>query len=466
MKFSAPLRPPSLRYVFRLALLTFLFACSSHHAQTPLSSNPQTPGVKLDLARCASNSLAPAYRWQGEYFNNRDLSGQPAMERNDGDGPISFDWGLKSPDASCAIGEDNFSARWRRVVAFGAGAYRFTVTADDGARVFIDGQKWLDEWRDQMAATYTFDVTLTAGNHEIVFEYYEHLGSAIAQLSWSAAPCHATVSQSRWRGEYFNNRELEGAPVLVQDNGDGFVDFDWQTGSPAADCRVADDDFSARWTRTVAFAEGVYRFNLKADDGVRLYIDRQLKLDRWTDQMADHTVEAQLAAGNHQITLEYYEHKGSASVKLWWEQHPCFASVPPDRWRGEYFDNPNLSGQPKMTRDDGVGALDFDFATKSPSEACGIGADNFSARWTRAVDASAGTYRFTVTADDGVRLFIDGKKQIEEWRNQEPATFEVEVSLAAGNHRVVVEYYDHTGGAVMKLNWQLVARTTSLSRPR
>ncbi len=451
----------SMKIARHVASLSLLLA-------QPLLTHPalhaQTPNGKSRLTQCAPNSPVAIDRWQGEYFNNRDLRGLPAMARNDGDGPINFDWGLKSPSADCGIGEDDFSVRWTRVVAFGAGAYRFTVTADDGARVFIDGQKHLDQWRDQMMATHTFEVTLAAGNHEIVFEYYEHTGSEIAKLNWSPAPCAATVAPERWRGEYFNNRELKGKPALARDDGDGFIDFDWKVGSPAADCTLAADDFSARWTRTITFASGVYRFNLKADDGVRLYIDRQLKLDRWLDQMANYTVEERLAAGNHQITLEYYEHTGSAAAKLWWERHPCFASVPPDHWRGEYFDNPNLRGWPKMARDDGAGALDFDFGLKSPGEACPLNADDFSVRWTRAAATAAGTYRFTVTADDGVRLYVDGKKLIDQWRNQQPATFAAEVVLPAGNHRVVVEYYDHTGGAVVKLNWQLIARAPSLRR--
>ena len=450
---------PSLR--LSVSLFTLLLALRAFHAQTP-----PTLADKPNTIQCVQNSPVAIDRWQGEYFNNPELRGLPAMVRNDGDGSINFDWGLKGPNADCGVGEDDFSARWTRVAPFGAGVYRFTVTADDGARLFIDGRKHLDQWRDQPAAIHTFEAPMTAGNHEIVFEYYEHTGSAMARLNWAPAPCNATVSPSRWRGEYFNNRELKGDPLLTRDDGEGFLDLDWKTGSPGADCGVPADDFSARWTRTVAFAEGVYRFNINADDGVRLYVDNQLKLDQWMDQMASYSVEERLAAGNHQITIEYYDRMGSAAVKLWWERHPCFANVAPDHWLGEYFDNPDLKGAPKMARNDGAGPLDLDFGLKSPGEACGIGADGFSVRWTRAAPTSAGTYRFTITADDGVRLFIDGKKRIDEWRNQQPATFAADVALQAGNHRIVVEYYDHTGGAVAKVDWQLIARAPALRRPR
>lgn len=271
---------------------------------------------------------------------------------------------------------------------------------------------------------------------------------------------------NHWQGEYFNNRDLSGLPTMVRDDGEGALDFDWGLKSPDAGCGVRQDDFSVRWTRVAPFGDGAYRFTIAADDGVRLYIDGKRRLDQWRDQMASHTLDAVMTAGNHEITLEYYEGAGSAAVKLRWERHPCFANVPPDHWRGEYFDNPNLTGQPKMTRDDGEDTLDFDFGLKSPGESCQIPADDFSARWTRTAPMAAGTYRFTVTADDGARLFIDGKKQIDEWRNQAPATFVADVALTAGNHRIVVEYYDHTGGAVAKVDWQLIARAPALRKPR
>src|SRR5262249_39581267 len=161
------------------------------------------------------------------------------------------------------------------------GIYRFTVTADDGVRLFIDGKKFLDQWRDQAAATYTFEAPMTAGNHEIVLEYYEHSGSAIVKLSWSPAPCNATVSPSRWRGEDFNTRNLNAPRMLPGEDGEVFLDLVWRPGTQGGVGAPPADGFSARWVRTVAFAEGVYRFNLNADDGVRLYIDNQLKLDRW-----------------------------------------------------------------------------------------------------------------------------------------------------------------------------------------
>lgn len=410
--------------------------------------------VKLAWQPPPCVAAVPAERWRGEYFANKELSGRPMVVRDEGGGKLDFDWGLDKPHPDCFNLNDNFSARWTRTMTFPGGTYRFNIAADDGVRLTVDGKRLIDEWRDQPAGDFFADVELIEGPHRITLEYYESFGSARVKLSWAIAPCTATVVAERWRGEYFNNLELSGKPVLVQDDGDARLDLDWGLKSPESNCGINADNFSARWTRTAAFVEGVYRFHLIADDGVRVFIDGQLKFDRWRDQMMAETFDVPLAGGNHQIRVEYFDRWGSAALKLNWERHPCFAGVPPDRWRGEYFNNANLTGQPQMIRDDGDGSLNFDWNVKSAGENCGVMADEFSARWSRRLILPAGVYRFTVTGDDGVRLWVNGKKLIDEWRDQPPVTFAREVFLPAGNHRVVLEYYDRSGGATVKLDWQ------------
>lgn len=125
-----------------------------------------------------------------------------------------------------------------------------------------------------------------------------------------------TVAPDRWKGEYFNNDNLQGSPSMIRDEGNGFIDADWGNKGP---CNWK-DNFSVRWTRTVSFDDGTYRFVVTSDDGVRLYIDDQLKLGRWNDQEATtYTTDVQLPAGKHTIRLEYYENVGDAIAKLSWQ---------------------------------------------------------------------------------------------------------------------------------------------------
>jgi PA14 domain len=69
--------------------------------------------------------------------------------------------------------------------SFTAGTHTFTANADDGVRVYLDGTVVIDQWKDLSATTYTVSRTVTAGNHEVKVEYYEHGGDAVAKLAIS-----------------------------------------------------------------------------------------------------------------------------------------------------------------------------------------------------------------------------------------------------------------------------------------
>src|SRR5204862_412038 len=108
-----------------------------------------------------------------------------------------------------------------------------------------------------------------------------------------------------------------------------------------------------------------------------------------------------------------------------------------------YFNNVSLSGTPVVDRCDA--AINYDWGTGAPT--AGVNADNFSVRWSGNFDFAAGTSTFTATADDGIRVYVDGTLLINAWKDQGPTTYTAPVSLTAGTHAVVVEYYDSGGGA-------------------
>ena len=148
----------------------------------------------------------------------------------------------------------------------------------------------------------------------------------------------------------------------------------------------------------------------------------------------------------------------SRSFPIAQSANPCLTAVPADRWKSEYFSNRDLAGAPVLVRDDGGVGLDFDWSNGSPSSACSVPADGFSARFTRTAAFESGTYRFTVTVDDGARLYVDGGLKLESWKDQAPTTYAVDVELSAGNHTLRLDYYENGGGAVARLGW---ARTSA-----
>jgi hypothetical protein len=118
--------------------------------------------------------------WKGTYYNTPNLTGEPALRRDDAE--INFDWGLLSPAPE--VVNDNFSVDWQRTVNFPlAGAYNFTVTVDDAARLYVDGNPVILSWIGG-SRTVTGSMYLSAGNHFVQLQYADFGVNARVQLSW------------------------------------------------------------------------------------------------------------------------------------------------------------------------------------------------------------------------------------------------------------------------------------------
>ncbi len=118
--------------------------------------------------------------------------------------------------------------------------------------------------------------------------------------------------------------------------------------------------------------------------------------------------------------------------------------------RGQYFEGKAFE-RPKTARVDPV--VDFNWGESAPAP--GVGSDNFSVRWTGyVVPPRDDAYTFHVVADDGVRLWLDGKKLVDAWQEQMPTEYSARVRLRAGRpYPLKLEYYEATGNAVIRLLW-------------
>ena len=120
--------------------------------------------------------------------------------------------------------------------------------------------------------------------------------------------------------------------------------------------------------------------------------------------------------------------------------------------RGQYFGNRTLSGTPLLTRTE---AVNFNWGTNSPAGS--VPRDDFSVRWSGWVEASAsGNFRFQTNSDDGVRVWINGTRVINNWSDHS-ATLNTtgDIALTANQrYAITVEYYERGGQAVMQLRWR------------
>ncbi|MHC4327090.1 MAG: LamG-like jellyroll fold domain-containing protein [Planctomycetota bacterium] len=172
------------------------------------------------------------------------------------------------------------------------------------------------------------------------------------------------------KGEYFNNPSVSGEPVLTRlDPG---IDFTWGTESPGPGV-VNDDDFSVRWRGEleIAFTEA-YRFYAATEDGVKLWVNDQLAINRWDvyrlNEYRSDPIELQ---AGQKVSIEMWGRdneaageSASATAQLMWESaHQAKAIIP-----AVAFSPPVRAGSPKPAN----GAVD----TRQTLELKWIAGDN------------------------------------------------------------------------------------------
>ncbi len=129
--------------------------------------------------------------------------------------------------------------------------------------------------------------------------------------------------------DYYANKDLDG---YVYKKIEDSINFDWGTNGPTFQFLLPAppyisiplplyDNFSMRWQgRLKAPVTGQYTITVTSDDGVRLWIEDSLLVNRWNDHPATadnvtlNLVEGQL----YKIKMEYYENRGLSSIKLEW----------------------------------------------------------------------------------------------------------------------------------------------------
>lgn len=165
-----------------------------------------------------------------------------------------------------------------------------------------------------------------------------------------------------FRAEYFDNKNLEGAPVVTRE--ESKIDNDWGGGSPANE--IPSDNFSARWTGKIGPFDraGDVKLATLTDDGSRLWVDGKLLIDQWKPQdSVTNVVKFHVEPGRtYDVKLEYFELSGGAVARLLWSglapkrQGPQNWSlwVPPgtwiDPWTGSRFVGPKTIASPAPLR--------------------------------------------------------------------------------------------------------------------
>ena len=469
-------------------------------------------GVVRRISSTSATPPPPSGNFTAQYWNTPNAGTAPtfpttAPTLTRTEASINYDWMQGSPDPS--INVDHFMARWTETQNLAAGTYRFTVTADDGVRVYVDNALVIDGWVDQYNTTYTADKALTAGNHDIKVEYYENTGGAVAQFSFAniapppptnqpPAPVISTPASSlTWKvGDTIN---FSGSATDPEDGALAPAQLTWTLimHHCPSNCHLHTiQSFAGVSSGSFATPDHEYpsylELQLTATDSAGLASSTSVILQPKTVDLTfgSNPSGLQLTAGtfskaapftqtfiqNSQVALNTISPQmlsgQSYNFQSWSDGgaqgHTILSTATPTTYTatftansssgylGQYWNTPNAgtaptipTTAPTLTRNDA--AINFDWGTGSPDPSITI--EHFVARWTKTTSFTAGTYTFTATADDGIRVYIDGALLIDKWIDQGPTTYTATKTLTAGNHDIKVEYYENTGGAVAKVSY-------------
>eukprot|EP00026_Physarum_polycephalum_P002652 Phypoly_transcript_02660.p1 GENE.Phypoly_transcript_02660~~Phypoly_transcript_02660.p1 ORF type:complete len:843 (+),score=92.89 Phypoly_transcript_02660:142-2670(+) len=278
------------------------------------------------------------------------------------DPTINFTWDQGSPATN--VSSDYFSIRWTgKIQPRYSGPYTFYSNADDGVRLYVNGQLIIDAWvaplptvnfliqcpDGPMNGGISIDVqtsqerngtiSLIGGEYyAIVLEFFESTDYATQILSWSS-PCQAkeVIPQTQLypcaasqdaagnglTGYYYsdlNLNDLAGTEI------DPNINFNWGEKGPLI-LNGQVDQFSIQWTGFVQPRfSGNYTFYVSSDDGSRLYVNGVLLVDQWKNKSGTEFSGNLFLVQNqrYNITLQYYEDFATASVSLSWA-HLCEA---------------------------------------------------------------------------------------------------------------------------------------------
>ncbi len=126
----------------------------------------------------------------------------------------------------------------------------------------------------------------------------------------------AQAQTAAWKVSYYNNIFLSDPPAL--DTTATQITFDWGAGSPSG--AVNNNNWSARYGTDVFFTAATYRFSVRADDEVRLWIDGNSVLSTFDAGQPNTTLTVDVAlSGTHHIQIDYRERSGNANLNVTWQ---------------------------------------------------------------------------------------------------------------------------------------------------
>lgn len=191
-----------------------------------------------------------------------------------------------------------------------------TTTGKAAIPISAAGLAVLSGWVDAPASNFGFAVDAINNMDGLGFDSSE--AAVLANrpaLSVTYAPAAASAGKGLL-GQYYSGTSFE---TLVAARIDPALDFSWAGSAPAPG--VPATSFSVRWTGKVEplYSE-TYTVSTLSDDGIRVWVNGQKVIDRWTHHSAavDRGTIALAARQRYDLKVEYFQGVGQTRARLSW----------------------------------------------------------------------------------------------------------------------------------------------------
>ena len=356
---------------------------------------------------------------------------------------LDFSWGTKAPIKG--IPQNNFTAKMTKTISVSdEGTYRISGKANDGIKVYVDGKKVIYDWSSG-SHTFSKDVKLAKGDHKIEVHYSDLSGTAYLTVDVdqaSAAKAAATLSTDKWTGKLYPSKNFKGKSVSMSTTS---LNYSWASKAPHTS--IPAGDYSAIFEKKVVVDKDTkYKLMGKANDGIRIYVDGKRVISYWTPGTRNIEKNITLKKGTHTIKVEYFNEKGASRLKV--ELKDPSKVTPLEKWELNFYDEQDLTGA-KVKQV--ASKLDYKWESGVPVD--GIPYNHFSGKFIKRtfIPSGGGTYILSGGANDGIRIYVNGSKKVDNWKNG-THTFNEEVELEGGVTIIQVEYFDNTGDARIEVD--------------
>jgi hypothetical protein len=285
------------------------------------ASASSTENNRTDLRPALANDGNSSTRWSSNYVDNQwlqvDLGSVRQIDR------VELNWETAYASRYRILTRRSSGGSWSTaatVTSWSAGLRVHTFPVRNARYVRIRGDQRATPWGISLWDVRIFGPTSSPppsdGDGDGVPDSTDQCPTQPGPASNGGCPLPdpppADCPTGEYLARYWSNQTLSGLPVLSRC--EASINNDFSTGSPPG---VPADGFSARYEGRLNFDAADYEFALTGDDGVRLWVDGDLLIDRWVDQApTTYRATRAMTAGVHNVKVEHYEASGQAVVRL------------------------------------------------------------------------------------------------------------------------------------------------------